>query len=304
MSPAQIETIDLKKTYTMGDQAVAALGGVSMRVEAGEFLAVMGPSGSGKSTFMNLLGCLDTPTAGQYRLEGVAVSGLSADERARIRNRRIGFVFQSFNLLPRTSALENVALPLRYGNMPRRQRLARAKEMLEMVGLAGRMDHHPAQLSGGQQQRVAIARALVCEPAIILADEPTGALDTRTGVEVMAIFQALNRQSVTRQAMTVIIVTHEPEIADFTNRCLTFRDGLLVSDIVNEKPMDAGRMLAEQASTQVEPVSAPAKEVSAAAKQVSAPAEQVSASAEQVPVSTEAVPAGAKHKEVAPCPVS
>jgi putative ABC transport system ATP-binding protein len=160
MSPTLIETIDLKKTYTMGDQAVAALGGVSVRVAAGELLAVMGPWGSGKSTFMNLLGCLDTPTAGQYLLEGVAVSELSAEEPARIRNRRIGSVFQSFNLLPRTSALENVALPLRYGNTPRRQRLARAKEMLEMVGLADRMDHHPAQLSGGQQQRVAIARKI------------------------------------------------------------------------------------------------------------------------------------------------
>jgi putative ABC transport system ATP-binding protein len=276
MSPTLIETIDLKKTYTMGDQAVAALGGVSVRVAAGELLAVMGPSGSGKSTFMNLLGCLDTPTAGQYLLEGVAVSRLSADERARIRNRRIGFVFQSFNLLPRTSALENVALPLRYGNTPRRQRLARAEEMLEMVGLADRMDHHPAQLSGGQQQRVAIARALVCEPAIILADEPTGALDTRTGVEVMAIFQALNRKGLTRQDQTVIIVTHEPEIAAFTDRYLTFRDGLLVGDTVNEKPMDAARMLTEK----------------------------VPAAAEGLPVAVDGVPAGALDQEADPCPLS
>jgi putative ABC transport system ATP-binding protein len=276
MSPTLIETIDLKKTYTMGDQAVAALGGVSVRVAAGELLAVMGPSGSGKSTFMNLLGCLDTPTAGQYLLEGVAVSELSADERAQIRNRRIGFVFQSFNLLPRTSALENVALPLRYGNTPRRQRLARAEEMLEMVGLADRMDHHPAQLSGGQQQRVAIARALVCEPAIILADEPTGALDTRTGVEVMAIFQALNRKGLTRQDQTVIIVTHEPEIAAFTDRYLTFRDGLLVGDTVNEKPMDAARMLTEK----------------------------VPAAAEGLPVAVDGVPAGALDQEADPCPLS
>jgi putative ABC transport system ATP-binding protein len=295
MSPALIETIDLKRIYTMGDQAVAALGGVSMRIDAGELVAVMGPSGSGKSTFMNLLGCLDTPTAGQYRLEGAAVSELSAEERARIRNRRIGFVFQSFNLLPRTSALENVALPLRYGNTPRRQRLARAKKMLEMVGLADRIDYHPAQLSGGQQQRVAIARALVCEPAIILADEPTGALDTRTGMEVMAIFQALNRegltrQRMTRQRMTVIIVTHEPEIAAFADRCLTFRDGLLVSDTVNEKPMDAGRMLADGALD-------PAQQVPASA---SAQAEDLLSDS----TSAQAGMGAADKKEGAPCPVS
>jgi putative ABC transport system ATP-binding protein len=255
MSQTLIETIDLKKTYTMGDQVVEALGGVSMRVDAGELLAVMGPSGSGKSTFMNLLGCLDTATAGQYLLEGTPVSSLSADERASIRNQRIGFVFQSFNLLTRTSALENVALPLRYSSTPRKTRLARAEEMLTMVGLAGRLDHHPSQLSGGQQQRVAIARALVCSPAIILADEPTGALDTRTGVEVMAILQALNRQG-----MTVVIVTHEPEIAAFTNRCLTFRDGLLVSDAANETPLDASRMLADLGAASPAPMNASEKE--------------------------------------------
>lgn len=238
MSQALIETIDLKKTYTMGDQVVEALGGVSMNVDAGELISVMGPSGSGKSTFMNLIGCLDTPTAGQYLFAGTAVSTMSANERAMIRNRRIGFVFQSFNLLARTSALENVALPLRYSSTPRKERLARAEEMLSMVGLADRLGHHPSQLSGGQQQRVAIARALVCNPAIILADEPTGALDTRTGVEVMAIFQELNRQG-----LTVVIVTHEPEIAAFTNRCLTFRDGKLVSDTANATPMDAQRIL-------------------------------------------------------------
>ena len=256
MASTLIETIDLKKTYTMGDQVVAALKGVSMKVAAGELVAIMGPSGSGKSTFMNLLGCLDTPTAGQYLLEGQAVSTLSADERARIRNRRIGFVFQSFNLLARTSALENVALPLRYRNTPRKERLARAEAVLALVGLADRMGHHPSQLSGGQQQRVAIARALVCNPAIILADEPTGALDTRTGVEVMAILQDLNRQG-----MTVVIVTHEPEIAAFTNRCLSFRDGELVSDAANPKPMDAKRMLAEEypADTPVETPSATAR---------------------------------------------
>jgi putative ABC transport system ATP-binding protein len=250
MTQALIETIDLKKDYTMGTQTVQALRGVTMRVEPGEFLAVMGPSGSGKSTFMNLLGCLDTPTDGNYLLEGVEVSNLSADERAHIRNRRIGFVFQSFNLLARTSTLDNAALPLRYNSVPRKERLQRAREMLERVGLGDRLDHHPAQLSGGQQQRVAIARALVCNPAIILADEPTGALDTRTGVEVMAIFQELNRQG-----MTVVIVTHEAEIADFAKRKLTFRDGLLVADNRNGKVLEANQIVEElpsQRSTSLE----------------------------------------------------
>jgi putative ABC transport system ATP-binding protein len=234
MSQLLFETIGLEKTYRMGDQVVPALRGISLQVNAGEFLAVMGPSGSGKSTFMNLLGCLDTPSEGKYLLKGDEVSSLSADERARIRNRQIGFVFQSFNLLPRTNALDNVALPLRYNGMPIKRRRQRAAEMLAMVGLADRLNHHPSQLSGGQQQRVAIARALVCDPAIILADEPTGALDTRTGFEVMAIFQELNRKG-----MTVVIVTHEPEIAAFTRRHLLFRDGLLVSDTKNEKVSDA-----------------------------------------------------------------
>jgi putative ABC transport system ATP-binding protein len=241
MSQLLIETIELKKTYHVGTQVVPALKGVSMQVEAGEFLAVMGPSGSGKSTFMNLLGCLDTPSQGKYVLKGNEVSSLSTDERARIRNKEIGFVFQSFNLLPRTSALDNVALPLRYNGMPVKNRRSRAAEMLEMVGLADRMDHHPAQLSGGQQQRVAIARALVCNPSIILADEPTGALDTRTGIEVMAIFQALNTKG-----MTVVIVTHEREIATFTRRHLLFRDGLLISDTANASVSDARQLLAER----------------------------------------------------------
>jgi putative ABC transport system ATP-binding protein len=238
MTPTLLETIDLKKDYTMGTQTVQALRGVSMRVACGEFLAVMGPSGSGKSTFMNLLGCLDTPTEGKYLLEGVEVSRLSADERAHIRNGRIGFIFQSFNLLGRTSALDNVCLPLRYNSTPRKERMARARKMLQLVGLGDRLDHHPAQLSGGQQQRVAIARALVCNPAIILADEPTGALDTRTGVEVMAIFQELNRQG-----LTVIIVTHEPEIAQFAKRTMIFRDGLLVCDHSNDKVLAANQIL-------------------------------------------------------------
>ena len=234
MSHLLLETIGLKKTYKIGDQDVPALKGVSLQVGAGEFLAVMGPSGSGKSTFMNLLGCLDTPTEGRYLLKGIEVSSLSADERARIRNNQIGFVFQSFNLLPRTSALDNVALPLRYKGVPMKERRHRAAEMLAKVGLADRLDHHPSQLSGGQQQRVAIARALVCDPAIILADEPTGALDTQTGFEVMAILQELNMKG-----MTVVVVTHEPEIAAFTRRHLLFRDGSLVSDTENEKIRDA-----------------------------------------------------------------
>ena len=240
MAQYLLETLDLKKDYNMGDQVVQALRGISMSVASGEFLAVMGPSGSGKSTFMNLLGCLDTPTAGKYLLEGIEVSYLSPDERAHIRNQRIGFVFQSFNLLARTSALENVALPLRYSGTPRKKRLERAEEVLSMVGLSDRADHHPSQLSGGEQQRVAIARSLVCQPAIILADEPTGALDTRTGIEVMSIFQGLNGQG-----MTVVIVTHEPEIAAFARRRLMFRDGCLVTDKANGKISDAKSILAD-----------------------------------------------------------
>ena len=238
MAPCLCETIDLEKDYQMGDQKVRALRGVSIGVRAGEFVAVMGPSGSGKSTFMNLLGCLDTPSAGSYLLEGAEVSSLSSGERARIRNQRIGFVFQSFNLLPRTSALENTALPLRYNGTPRRSRLERAEEMLTLVGLADRLDHHPAQLSGGQQQRVAIARALIGKPALILADEPTGALDTRTGIEVMAIFQKLNRQG-----MTIVVVTHESEVANFTQRTLKFRDGLLVDDQQSQNTVSARELL-------------------------------------------------------------
>jgi putative ABC transport system ATP-binding protein len=238
MAQHLLETLDLKKEYNMGDQVVQALRGISMSVASGEFLAVMGPSGSGKSTFMNLLGCLDTPTAGKYLLEGIEVSSLSPEERAHIRNQRIGFVFQSFNLLARTSALENVALPLRYSGTPRKKRLQRAEQVLSMVGLSDRADHHPSQLSGGEQQRVAIARSLVCQPAIILADEPTGALDTRTGIEVMSIFQDLNAQG-----MTVVIVTHEPEIAAFARRRLMFRDGSLVTDKANGKMANAKSIL-------------------------------------------------------------
>ena len=234
MNEVLIETRALGKEYCMGTQRVNALRGVSMTVSAGDFVSVMGPSGSGKSTFMNLLGCLDTPSSGEYLLEGTAVSSLSDTERAHVRNRRIGFVFQSFNLLPRTSAIENVALPLRYAGIPRKKRTGRAEDVLALVGLGDRMDHHPNQLSGGQQQRVAIARALVNDPALILADEPTGALDTRTSIDVMAVFQELNRKG-----MTIVVVTHEPEIANFSRRILQFRDGLIVGDHLPEKTADA-----------------------------------------------------------------
>ena len=217
-----IETRALSKVYRMGDGEVHALAGVSVDIDQGEFVAVTGPSGSGKSTFMNLLGCLDRPTSGEYRLGGKEVSALSGDELAQARNRHIGFVFQHFNLLPRTSAMDQVALPLVYAGVPKSERAERALHMLAQVGLAERAHHHPAQLSGGQQQRVAIARALVSEPLLILADEPTGALDTRTSLEIMTLFQALNRQG-----MTLLVVTHEPEVARFARRVLRFRDGRL-----------------------------------------------------------------------------
>ncbi len=217
-----IRTRELAKVYRMGESEVHALAGVSVDIDDGEFVAVTGPSGSGKSTFMNLLGCLDRPSRGEYRLGGKAVSAMDGDQLARTRNRQIGFVFQHFNLLGRTSALENVALPLVYAGVSRKDRTERALRVLERVGLADRAHHHPAQLSGGQQQRVAIARALVSEPLLILADEPTGALDTRTSQEIMALFQELNRQG-----MTVVVVTHEPEVARFARRVLHFRDGRL-----------------------------------------------------------------------------
>ena len=225
MPEALIRTLTLTKEYRVGDQTVAALRGVSVDIAVGDFVAVMGPSGSGKSTFMNLLGCLDLPSSGEYFLAGEKVSGLGNDALAAIRNQRIGFVFQQFNLLPRTSAQDNVELPLLYGGVPATERHERAIRRLSEVGLADRMHHHPAQLSGGQQQRVAIARALVHNPVLILADEPTGALDTQTSLEVMALLQQLNRDG-----MTVVLVTHEQDMAAFARRVIFFRDGRVVED--------------------------------------------------------------------------
>jgi putative ABC transport system ATP-binding protein len=221
-----ISAREISKTYRLGDIDVNALTGVSLDIEKGEFIAIMGPSGSGKSTFMNILGCLDRPTKGTYILEGVDVSRLGRDELADIRNKKLGFVFQGFNLLPRTSALENVELPMLYDGLPAKERKSRAAEALGRVGLAGREHHHPNQLSGGQQQRVAIARALVNSAPIILADEPTGNLDTKTSQEIMELFVRLNRES----DITVILVTHEKDIAEYSKRRIFFRDGIVVSD--------------------------------------------------------------------------
>ncbi len=223
---ALIEADRVDKTYRLGDIDVHALAGVSTTIETGEFVAVMGPSGSGKSTFMNVLGCLDRPTGGRYLLEGVDVGKLARDELAGIRNKKLGFVFQGFNLLPRTSAIENVELPLLYDGVSARDRSARAREALKSVGLEGREEHNPNQLSGGQQQRVAIARALVNEAPIILADEPTGNLDTKTSIEIMELFVSLNAES----KITIVLVTHEPDIATYSKRVIKFLDGRLVSD--------------------------------------------------------------------------
>ncbi len=231
---------NLVKTYVMGDNEVRALRGVSVAVGRGDFIAVRGPSGSGKSTFMNIMGCLDRPTSGRYFLNGTDVSSLDRDALARIRNREIGFVFQGFNLLPRTTALENVEVPLIYGPLPRRERDARALDALARVGLADRSRHFPTQLSGGQQQRVAIARALVTHPTLLLADEPTGNLDSRTALEIMALLQKLNRE----EHLTVVVVTHEPDIAQFMSRSLVFKDGHLIADAQNPDPQDAARELA------------------------------------------------------------
>ncbi|HEV8437832.1 MAG TPA: ABC transporter ATP-binding protein [Methylomirabilota bacterium] len=239
MAQTLIETDAVVKDYRLGTHKVHALRGVSVTIHAGEFVAVMGPSGSGKSTFMNLLGCLDTPTTGRYLLDGVDISHLAPDRLARIRNEKIGFVFQTFNLLARTTALENVELPLLYSHLPPRERAPKARAKLAAVGLADREHHHPAQLSGGQQQRVAIARALINDPALILADEPTGALDSRTSVEIMGIFQDLNRDGI-----TVVVVTHEPDIARYAGRILSFRDGRITRDEAVPDPTNARSLLA------------------------------------------------------------
>ena len=229
-----ITITDMTKVYTMGEHQVRALNGVTLSIYEGEFLSIMGPSGSGKSTMMNMLGALDKPTSGTYLLDGTDVSNLSEDELADVRNRKIGFVFQSFNLLPRTSALQQVELPLIYAG--KRQRAQKATEALRMVGLGERIDHKPSELAGRHQQRVAIARALVNEPAIILADEPTGNLDSKSGTEVMQIFQQLNRE----RGITVVFVTHDPWIARHTHRVVTLADGLIVRDETIEDPLVAG----------------------------------------------------------------
>jgi len=238
--PPVIRIQDLTRTYVTGKTEVRALRGVSLTIEPGEMVAIMGASGSGKSTLMNILGCLDTPTSGIYELDGERVDGLTRNERADIRNSKIGFVFQGFNLLSRTTALDNVALPLLYDRTHRfRDIRGRAREALELVGLADRMDHEPNELSGGQQQRVAIARALVSKPSLLLADEPTGNLDSRTAVEIMAVIQQLQAQG-----NTIVIVTHEMDIAQFTQRIIELRDGRIIRDEPVDGPHDAREVLA------------------------------------------------------------
>src|ERR1051326_4080809 len=235
MTVPVIELTGIEKIYDTGAVRVHALRNVNLEIQRGEMVAIMGTSGSGKSTLMNILGCLDRPTAGRYRMEGVDISQLDKDQRGRVRNRKLGFVFQGFNLLRRTTALENVELPLIYAGVAAAERVRRSRLALATVGLAYREDHHPSQLSGGQQQRVAIARALVNNPSMLLADEPTGNLDTRTSLDVMSVFQRLNRES----GITIVLVTHEPDIAEFASRVVTVRDGRIVSDRPVAWPRDA-----------------------------------------------------------------
>ena len=239
--PKLIETESLTKTYTLGEVTVHALRGVTLTSERGSFVAIMGASGSGKSTLMNLLGCLDRPTSGRYWLDGVQVEGLDRDQLADIRNQKIGFVFQNFNLLPRMSAMENVQLPLLYGSSNPGDADERGRRVLAMVGLAGREHSLPTQLSGGQQQRIAIARALVNEPEIVLADEPTGQLDSRTSTEIMGIFQRLNRA----HGITIVVVTHSDEVAAFAGRIITFRDGRIIGDRRGPVSYSAAREMAK-----------------------------------------------------------
>ncbi len=241
MATTILDIKNLKREFKMGSETVRALKGISFRVEAGEFVTIMGSSGSGKTTLLNILGCLDKPSDGEFLLDNVNVGKLSRNDLARLRNQKIGFVFQSYNLLPRTSALENVELPLLYNKeVNSRQRHKRAVQSLEAVKLADRLDHLPNQLSGGQQQRVAIARALVNQPVMILADEATGNLDTRTSYEIIALMQELNRQ----QGKTIVFVTHEPDIASFSTRTITLKDGRIIKDVKNEKVRSAQEVLA------------------------------------------------------------
>ena len=251
-----IEVRDLRKDYHLASNVVHALRGVSLSVMPGEFMAVMGPSGSGKSTFMNLIGCLDRPTSGVYLLDGVDVTSLRPGQLAELRGSKLGFIFQGFNLLPRMDALENVMLPMVYGGVSSHERKERGRAALQAVGLAGRAYHRPNELSGGQQQRVAIARSLVNAPSVILADEPTGNLDSRTSIEIMGILQALNQAGA-----TIVLVTHEPDIAGYCSRTVAFKDGLVISDEPNRRPVSAASVMAawppsEEEEEEMEQVSA------------------------------------------------